>query len=104
MCRGALSWRRRQKEAIMKWLKAACVFMLLFGVLANSAAWAHGFHHGHFHHGGHVGVFIGAPLGFPWYYPPYYAYPPVAIAPAAPPVYIEQGDQQGSDSADNWWY
>jgi hypothetical protein len=107
----------------MKWIKAACVFILLFGVLASSAAWAHGGggrggggrggfshhgHHGHFHRGAHVGVFIGAPLFVPWYYPSqtyYYPYPPVVAAPAAPPVYIEQGTAQDAQQAANyWWY
>jgi hypothetical protein len=107
----------------MKWIKAACVFILLFGVLASSAAWAHGRgggggpglhghhglrgHHGHFHRGAHVGVFVGAPLFVPWYYPPrpYYYYPPVVAAPALPPVYIEQSTaQDAQQAAGYWWY
>ena len=56
-----------------------------------------------FHGGARVGVFIGAPL-FPYYYPRYYYppyypsyypsypyYPAPVVAPASPPVYIEQG-------------
>src|SRR4051812_4573947 len=65
---------------------------------------------GRFHHHGsraHFGVFIGAPF-YPYYYPRYYYppayypysyYPPAVVAPAAPPVYIEQNPSAAAPSA-----
>jgi hypothetical protein len=51
------------------------------------------------HHRGRIGVFIGAPF-VPYYYSPYwyprYYYPPAVVAPAQPPVYIEQNPGPGA--------
>ena len=82
---------------------------LVAGAMTATSAFA-------WHHRSHV--FVGFNFGFPvWgapyyappYYPPYYYpapvyYPvPVAVAPAAPPVYVERSDpapqQQGM-----WYY
>jgi len=73
----------------------ACALLLL-GFAASDAALAQ-------HRGGvRFGVYVGVPLYgspyYPGYYPPYYPppyyyppyYPPAVMAPAAPPVYIEQ--------------
>lgn len=74
--------------------------LLAFSALAASGAAAHG-------------VRFGFALGFPlyppaWYYPPpvYYYPPPLVAAPAAPPVYIEQGEQQATPAApvEPYWY
>ena len=99
--------------------KAAMTLGLAVLVLSASApalAW---------HRGGpaRFGVYIGAPAYWysPYYYPPYYApyypyYPPVVVAPAPPPVYIEQGSVPSAQSPSqpqpaaqsslpsNWWY
>ena len=67
---------------------------LVGGLAAANDADARGRHHHHGH--ARFGVFIGAPIfpyyygPSPYYYPRYY-YPPAVIAPAPPPVYIEQG-------------
>jgi len=70
---------------------------LLVGVMASESALAQR-RGGHHRHGARIGVYIGAPIlaygayrAFRphYYYSPYY-YPPVAIVPQAPPVYIEQ--------------
>ena len=70
-----------------------------FGVLVSTQASAqhyHGHGRGHWHGGARVGVYFGLPWYAPSYYPPaYYGYPPVVYAPpAAPPVYVESGDDQ----------
>ncbi|HXM81509.1 MAG TPA: hypothetical protein VN929_06245 [Burkholderiales bacterium] len=81
------------------------VLALVAGAMTASSAFA-------WHHGG-PRVSFGFNFGFPGYWPgPYYApyyYPPayypvpVAVAPAAPPVYVERSDpapqQQGM-----WYY
>lgn len=86
----------------------------LLGLAAGGNAWADrgmghghgGFHHDGFHHGARVGVVIGGPLfwpPYPYYYPyyPYYGYgAPTVVVPAAPPTYIEQGQE----AADPYWY
>jgi hypothetical protein len=100
---------------------------------ANRSHHGHGFKHGHglthhgFRHDGHrarghshtrgrVEIIIGAPLHGSWHYrahPHYYgqhtiyAYPPVIATPAAPPVYIERGDPDDSNSLQQpraYWY
>jgi hypothetical protein len=81
--------------------------LLLAGMAASSAAWAdHGHFHGGFHHThARVGVFVGVPLGpypYPYYYPRYYYPAPVVVAPASPPVYIEQGE--AAPSSNSWYY
>ncbi|SNS86599.1 hypothetical protein SAMN06265795_10826 [Noviherbaspirillum humi] len=66
---------------------------LLLGVplLASlpGPTWAHGHRHG-----ARVGVYVGPAYGWGWYPRPYYpyayVYPPVAVLPATPPVYVEQ--------------
>ena len=67
---------------------------LAAGLAAANDADAHGRHHR-----GRVGVFIGAPI-VPYYYSPYwyprYYYPPAVVAPAQPPVYIEQNPGPGA--------
>ena len=55
------------------------------------------------------GYYPYRPHPYPYGYP-YPYYPPVVVAPAAPPVYIEQGSPQVLGSAQapaaagNWWY
>jgi hypothetical protein len=98
---------------LVKPSKALAVIALAAGALTASSAFA-------WHHHSHV--FVGFNFGFPgyWaapYYAPYpYYYPapvyypapayypaPVAVAPAAPPVYVERSEpaaqQQGM-----WYY
>jgi hypothetical protein len=98
----------------MKRNKSVLVCILLLALVASSAASAHGFR-GSFHHShARVGVFVGVPLAGAYYYgpryyypPPYYYYPsaPIALAPASPPVYVEQADQQTSAQLPaNYWY
>lgn len=100
----------------------ATLLLALSAALASGAAMAdyrgHGGHGGHGYHGGNVrfGLTLGIPLYGPRFYPaPYYgypyrayAYPPVVVAPAAPPVYIEQGTVQAapapSQSQGDWYY
>jgi hypothetical protein len=101
---------------IMKTVKSVLVLgVFVLGAAASASALA-------WHHGGHArfGVYIGAPA---YWYPPYYApyypaypYPPVVVAPSAPPIYIEQGGgppasapsqpqaATQSSSQSNWWY
>ena len=97
--------------------KAASLLVFAsMGVLASNAVMAH--HHGRHGHGGHggharFGFYIGAPLfAAPFY--PYYApaypryYPPVVVAPAPPPVYIENTAVPAApvtaEAPENWWY
>jgi hypothetical protein len=68
--------------------------------------------HGHGHIG--LGFYFGMPYPHPYYPPPYYYpypyYPPVVVAPAQPPVYIEQAPQASAPSAatspanTGYWY
>lgn len=103
----------------IQWMLA----LMLLGVAGPGSAWAdrgHEHEHGHGHGHGHVqlGIEIG-PFWGPWHhrpfgypYPYYYGYPypyydypyypPVVVAPAAPPVYIEQGS--GPAPQTNYWY
>lgn len=68
--------------------------------------------HGHVHHGSRVGigVYLGPGLGYPaypYYYPGPYYWPPVVTMPAAPPQYIERGDEfLGSEGGapPGYWY
>ncbi len=77
---------------------------LLVALGASDAALAWG-RHGH----AHFGVAVGGPLWwgppYPYYYPPSYYYPPVyyPVAPAAPPVYVEQGAAPPA-ARENYWY
>lgn len=110
----------------MKNMKLLCGIVLLVGINISGQALAgsrHGGGHGgyvyagHRHSGhGHVGIgfYFGVPYGYP-YYPPYYYpyyYPPVVVAPAQPPVYIEQGapssyippDIAAPAESDYYWY
>lgn len=52
-------------------------------------------------------VQFGVYLGGPWVYPPYYPYPvympPVVVAPAPPPVYIER-QQPAPQLEPGYWY
>jgi hypothetical protein len=93
--------------------------LVLAGVLlAGAAASGTALAQHRFHGGPRVGVYIGAPFYpyyySPYYYPPYY-YPPVVVAPATPPVYIEQPAQPQpqlqqlppaapQQPATGWWY
>ena len=67
----------------------------------------HSGHSGHRHSGGSrvvVGAIVAAPAF--WFLPaPIYARP-VVVEPAAPTVYIEQGDAQPASgrSTGEWWY
>lgn len=104
----------------MKLIKPLLMCALLAAGLTSSIAWAR---YGHSHHGhARVGVYIGVPLATPYhhsphyYYPPRYYYPPqyytyqspppLIVAPAAPPVYVEQGNQQTvtTQLSPNYWY
>lgn len=88
----------------MKMLKSGLLSALLLGAFisgVSGSAWAD---RGHGH--GHVGVTIGGPLfwpSYPYYPAPYYG-PPVIITPPPPPVYVEQGQDQEQDGAEQYWY
>ena len=98
----------------MNQLKVALV--LLFVVLGAGASTVSMADRGHWR--GHVGVglYLDPLWVYPGYYPyyphpyyypapPYYYPPPVVTAPASPPVYIEQGeDQAASPQPSNSWY
>lgn len=92
--------------------------LVLFGALASGSAMAQ--HHGH---GGGVrfGFYFGGasfygPGYCPYapYYPycpygaPAYGYPPAAVAPSSPPVYVEQGAAPLASAPvqpeGNWYY
>lgn len=113
----------------MNYLKAVLVTLLMLATASiGPNALAYGGHHGyggHHHGGARVGVFIGAPVlgfGLPYYgypgygyapygaygYAPYGYYGPTSaiVAPAAPPVYIEQSNinTTGPASDGNWYY
>lgn len=92
------------KALSAKWLSAAA---LVLGMVAATAAMAHGGGHSH----ARVGVFIGGPVFSPWWYPygyPYsYYYPyPYAAARPGPTEYIEQGQSASAPAAgsDPYWY
>ncbi len=97
----------------MKFFKSLFALMLLAGAMASSSAWADHYYHGGYHGGAHVGVVIGGP-GYwrypdPYLYGPYpYSYPPVVVAPAQPPVYIEQDQTPAQESqpqpSGDWFY
>lgn len=86
---------------------------MLLATIVSEPAWADRGRHGGGRTRAHVGVYIGAPMFWPYYAQPYYYpqpqpylypqpysyYPPVA--PAAPPVYMEQ---QPSSPAQQYWY
>jgi hypothetical protein len=61
----------------------------------------------HGHSRVHFGLYFGAPLywsAYPYYPAPYY-YPPTVVVPQSPPVYVEQGQQNGqAPAAQGWWY
>jgi hypothetical protein len=101
----------------------------LFAALASSSAMADYRGHGGYGHGGyggygyHGGVRFGVTLGFPLYGPAYYpgpyygypgyaypapayGYPPVVVAPAVPPVYVEQEVVRTapSQAQGDWYY
>ncbi|OIQ88677.1 hypothetical protein GALL_294600 [mine drainage metagenome] len=60
----------------------------------------------------HVGIGLGFGVPYPgYYYPPPYPYyypypyyPPVVVAPAQPPVYVEQGSAQPAPAAAETYY
>lgn len=105
---------RIQKTLTIVALAAACI-------AAASPADARRYHH---RSGIALGIMIGAPLAYsyahsrpyyrsyhrpyygPYYGAPYYSYPPVVVAPAAPPVYIERqpAPQVQSPAAGYWHY
>jgi len=105
----------------------------LFTIVAvsSNAVWARGGHggghgHGHSHGHSHLGInigggfigpgFYGGGFGGPGFYggygfgnpffypPPYYAYPPVVVAPATPPVYVQQESAVPVQPQTNYWY
>ncbi len=90
---------------------AALAGALVVGALASGSAFAQ--HHRGHGHGPRVslGFYVGAPF-YPYYYRPYYYapyyYPPVVVAPAQPPVYIEQAlpapDAAPQPAPSAWWY
>jgi len=97
----------------MKYSKLIVMLVLVLSSVIGRAAWAwdehRAFPRAEFRHPGHApfvrphfGVFIGVPIWQPFYPAPYYYYPPVAVAPSSPPVYIEQGNAQAAES--NYWY
>ncbi len=91
------------------------IALLSFGLSASAEA--HGWHGGG---GVRFGVYVGGPYwgspyyGYPgYYYPPsYYSPAPVVVAPAAPPVYIENNSNAAPAApqaaapavAANMWY
>lgn len=95
----------------MKIIKQVIAGVAILASVGCSTAWARGH--------ARVGIFFGVPLiGAPYYYPPRYYYPPYpgyypgyypyaapAVA-AAPPVYVEQGQEspQGATLPSNYWY
>ena len=89
----------------MKSFKIALAMLLaLSGAVASETVLAHGPRV-------HFGIGVGFPGFWPGYYPPYYPsyyYPPVVAAPAASPVYVEQGAPQAAPAPaqanNNWWY
>ena len=100
----------------MNKFKLLCSAMLVAGITASGLALAD---HGHGGHGGgHVGVglYFGVPYPYGYYpypypyaYPyayPYGYYPPAVVAPAQPPVYVEQGaaPAQQAPAEGNFWY
>jgi hypothetical protein len=97
----------------MKLFKSLFALALLAIAMTSSSAWADRYYHGGYHGGPRVGVVvgIGGPGYYrypdPYFYGPYpYAYPPVVVAPAEPPVYIQQApaqDMQPQPSND-WFY
>jgi hypothetical protein len=101
----------------MKFFKPLLALGLLAVTLSSSSAWADRYYHGGYHGGPRVGVgvVIGGPGYYPYrdpfFYPPYpypYPYPPVVVAPAEPPVYIEQRQfEQAPPQAqpsNDWFY
>jgi len=105
------------------------LLLALFAALASSSAMADYHGHGGYGHGGYggygyhggvrFGVTLGVPLYGPGYYPgpyygypaypyPAYGYPPVVVAPASPPIYVEQGTNQAapapSQAQGDWYY
>jgi hypothetical protein len=95
--------------------------LLAAGISLSDAAQAHDYgHYGHGYGHGGVGFYFGLPApyypyyGYPYSYP-YYPYPPAVIAPAQPPVYVEQQPQVVQQTqaqpqvapiqdANNYWY
>ena len=96
------------------------LLVILFGAAGSNVALAQ-------RHGGFGGPRIGLGINFgfplygpgyyapyPYYPPPYYPtaapyYPPMAVAPAAPPVYIERQEQpqsqpQAQVAQNDWFY
>jgi hypothetical protein len=103
----------------MKTFKAVMLIaVLLFGVAASAAAWAHGGHR-HAKSSVRLGIHIGGPVVFsPWHYPAYpryhyypyyvprYYYAPAVVVPSAPPAYIERERAAPAPEprSQNWWY
>lgn len=87
----------------MKTFNAILLSTAVAATTMSAPAFAHGSHHR-----ARVGVFIGAPVMFaPWYYPHsyYYHYPPTVVVPAAPTVYIEQGQTAlPTQPTQAYWY
>jgi hypothetical protein len=96
------------------------LLMVLVVTAASASAFAHG-GAGRGHSGGRhasggqssghhfggarlrLGVIVAAPAF--WYSPPLSYYPPLAVAPSAPPVYIEQGSAiYAPDRPAGYWY
>ena len=100
----------------MNAVKATILAMaVLLGIAASAVASAHGGNH---RGGVRFGVFVGAPAFWyypppyyyrPYYYPPYY-YPQAVMVPAAPTVYVEQGQppptpaRSAPGPAQSYWY
>src|SRR5436853_4598812 len=101
---------RCRRRYLMTPIKTLSAVLLFAGALASGAAAAHG------------GVRFGFNFGFPvyapyyyypppayyyprpYYYPPAYYPPAVAMAPAAPPAYIEQNHSAAAAPGDQYWY
>jgi hypothetical protein len=83
---------------------ACCAAILMLIAATAGTASAHG--------GVRFGFTFGypgwypAPYYSPYYYPPpaYYYPPPVVVAPAAPPVYVEQGRAPAAPSEQYWYF
>ena len=92
----------------------ALLILLLFGAVStpvfahSGGGTGHSGGHHFSHPGGHhfggrharLGVFVVAPA----FYPPLPYYPPEALAPSGPPVYIEQGTSAPERPAGYWYY
>lgn len=93
----------------MKPQKLIAILALIAGLFTSGIAAADRWHGGHGHAHVGIGLYFGPGFGYPYPYYPYPAYPyypPVVVAPASPPTYIEQDSQQQAEAQpqDYYWY